>query len=67
MYFTNKNAKNLDNLFVSLLQVVVLYDPKGYGIPFFSEIDKDGFSEMLVTNCLNLFLILADYKPPTAE
>ena len=67
MYLTNKNCKNLENLFSSLLKVIVLYDPKGYGIPFLSEVEQMGNHEMFVTNALHLFLLLADYKPPSAE
>jgi hypothetical protein len=38
-FLTSRKCKNVKNLFVSLLNVVLSYDTKGYGIPYVSAID----------------------------
>lgn len=66
-YLTSRKCKNVKNLFVSLLNVVLSYDTKGYGIPYVSAIDTQGEVETLTNQCLHLFLIMIEYKPPSID
>ena len=66
-YFTSRRAKNTKNLFVSLVNTIIAYDCQGYGIPYLSAIDDRGDQETLTTLCLDLLLILIEYKPPSNE
>jgi hypothetical protein len=66
-YLTCKRTKNIKNLFVSLCNFILGYDPSGYGIPYFSSIDAGGADEQLIDAALHSLLILIEYKPPSKE
>lgn len=66
-YLTNRRCKNVKNLFVSLINVVISYDCAGYGIPYMSSVDTAGDTETLTTLALHLLLILIEYKPPSID
>ena len=76
-YFTNRRCKNVKNLFVSLVNLVISYDCTGYvsisqphtlqGIPYVSAIDTSGDQETIITLALHLILIMIEYKPPSID
>jgi hypothetical protein len=66
-YLTNRRCKNVKNLFVSLVNIIISYDCAGYGIPYISAIDTAGDKETLTTLALHLMLILIEYKPPSID
>ncbi len=49
------------------MNTIIAYDCQGYGIPYLSAIDDRGDQETLTTLCLDLLLILIEYKPPSNE
>ena len=66
-FFTWRRAKNVKNLFVSLLNNIISYDIEGYRIPYFSSVNVNGDNEKLLELGLHILLILIEYKPPTEE
>jgi len=64
-YFTNRRCKNSKTLFVSLLNSAISYDVGGYGIPYFSSVNKATELEIFTTLCYQALLILIEYTPPT--
>ncbi|CAI2180637.1 19593_t:CDS:10 [Funneliformis geosporum] len=51
-------------LLCSLLNTAVKYDPTGWGVPYNHVVFADS-REMLVTMCLQVLLVLLDYRAPS--
>eukprot|EP01022_Parablepharisma_sp_SALTPOND_P000859 TRINITY_DN105156_c0_g1_i1.p1 TRINITY_DN105156_c0_g1~~TRINITY_DN105156_c0_g1_i1.p1 ORF type:complete len:1100 (+),score=45.85 TRINITY_DN105156_c0_g1_i1:99-3302(+) len=64
-YATNGKTQNVKNFFFSLLNTVVSYDWKGYGIPYMSA--KAGNYDNLADLSLQLLCVLVEYTPMILE
>ena len=61
LYVTNTGFKNYKNLFLSLLNTVISYDWKGYGIPYISS--KPSKYDEVADLSLQLLYALIEYVP----
>lgn len=66
LFMVNSQLKNFETFICSLLNTYLAYDPNGYDLPYLSKV-CEGENEMIVKLCLHLFVILNDFKAPSAE
>eukprot|EP00002_Diphylleia_rotans_P024026 TRINITY_DN4736_c0_g1_i1.p1 TRINITY_DN4736_c0_g1~~TRINITY_DN4736_c0_g1_i1.p1 ORF type:complete len:674 (-),score=116.77 TRINITY_DN4736_c0_g1_i1:623-2644(-) len=65
-YFTTNILEKADDVFESLMNVILRYDPVGWGIPYSSYVVKDQHEPLLHAS-LQLIDVLLDYNVPEIQ